>query len=84
MVIEELLRAILIATGIYEQLIAILGDIVSQSRTSKQWIANLIKPGLLMMVFLRAERDASWPVHVWAEADMLPGFFASSHCNYAR
>ena len=84
MVVEELLRSIVTGTDTYDQLVAILDDKASQSRTAKLWFDNLIKPVLLMMVFVRAEREADWPLHLWAVAQMLPYFFASSHCNYAR
>ena len=71
-------------TDTYDQLVAIRDDKASQSRTAKLWVDNLIKPVLLMMFFVRAEREADWPLHLWAVAQMLPYFFASSHCNYAR
>ena len=47
MVVEELLRPILIATGAYEKLIAIIDDKASQTGTATLWIGNLIKPVLL-------------------------------------
>ena len=37
-----------------------------------------------MMVFVRAEREANWPLHLWAVEQMMPYFFASAHFNYAR
>jgi len=48
------------------------------------WIDVFIKPVLLMMVFVRAEREADWPLHLWAVAKMNSYFFAAGHCNYAR
>ena len=33
----------------------------SRSNTSRLGIQNLIKPGLLMMAFVNAERGADWP-----------------------
>ena len=84
MVVEELMRSIVVTTEDYEQLLSILDDKASHSRTAKLWIDNLIKPVLLMMVFVRAEREADWPLHMWAVAEMIPYFFASSPCNYAR
>ena len=83
MVVGKNLRSIVTGTDTYDQLVAILDDKASQSRTAKLWVDNLIKPVLLMMVFVRAEREADWPLHLWAVAQMLPCFFASSHCNYA-
>ena len=56
----------------------------SRSRTSKLWVDNLIKPVLIMMQFVRAEREGDWPLHLSAVSAMIPYFFASSHFNYAR
>ena len=56
----------------------------SRSRTSKTWVNNLIKPVLIMMQFVRAEREGDWPLHLAAVAAMMPYFFASGHFNYAR
>ena len=55
----------------------------SRSRTSKLWVDNLIKPVLIMMQFVRAERDGDWPLHLSAVSAMIPYFFASSHFNYS-
>ena len=84
MMVGELLRSIVTGTDTYDHLVAILDDKASQNRTAKLWVDNLINPVLLMMVFVRAEREADWPLHLWAVAQMLPYFLASSHCNYAR
>ena len=45
---------------------SILNDKANQSRTAKLWTDNLIKPVFLMMIFVRAEREADWPLHLWA------------------
>ncbi len=37
-----------------------------------------------MMLFVRAEREGDWPLHMWCVAQMLPCFFAAGHINYAR
>ena len=37
-----------------------------------------------MMLFVRAERESDWPLHLVAVKRMLPYFFASGHVNYAR
>ena len=84
MVVEELLSSIIVTSEDYEQLMSILNDKANKSRTAKLWTDNLIKPVFLMMIFVRAEREADWPLHLWAVEEMLPYFFASSHCNYAR
>ena len=56
----------------------------SESRTTKTWVTNLIKLVLIMMQFVRAEREGDWPLHLAAVAAMIPYFFASGHFNYAR
>lgn len=38
----------------------------------------------VIMKFIRAEREADWPLHLAAVAEMMPYFFASGHFNYAR
>ena len=55
-----------------------------KSNTTKLWVDCLIKPVLIMMKFVRAEREGDWPLHLCAVEEMLPYFFASSHVNYAR
>ena len=37
-----------------------------------------------MMMFVRAEREADWLLHLFAVRQMLPYLFAASHNNYAR
>ena len=84
MVVEELLLSIMVTSEDYEQLMSIPNDKANKSRTAKLWTDNLIKPVFLMMIFVRAEGEADWPLHLWAVEVMIPYFFASSHCNYAR
>jgi len=36
------------------------------------------------MMYVRAEREADWPLHLAAVELMLPYFFAAGHVNYAR
>lgn len=37
-----------------------------------------------MMMFVRAEREGDWPLHLWAVQEMMPYFFAAGHHHYAR
>ena len=48
------------------------------------WLKNLIRPVFLMMLFIRAEREGDFPLHIYACKEMLPYFFAAGHINYAR
>ena len=36
------------------------------------------------MKYVRAEREADWPLHLASVHEMMPLFFAASHFNYAR
>lgn len=55
-----------------------------KSETCKLWLDCLIKPVLLMMAYVRAEREGEWPLHVHCVRAMMPYFFAAGHQNYAR
>ena len=35
------------------------------------------------MVYVRAEREAKWSLHLWEMQQMIPYFFAAGHVNYA-
>ena len=39
---------------------------------------------LLLLRFIRAEREGSWELHLNAVAEMLPYFFAMDRINYSR
>ena len=68
----------------HEEMVRVLESISLRSITTRLWVQNLIKPVFIMMVFVRAEREADWPLHLWAVEQMMPYFFASAHFNYAR
>ena len=86
LVSEELLRNIINHGDVMsmEDLLAHLDTAARKSKTSKLWVDCLIKPVFLMMLFVRAERESDWPLHLVAVKRMLPYFFASGHVNYAR
>ena len=84
MVVEELLRGVIETVYTNDDLMLALERKASSSRKSKIWIENLIKPMLIMMLFVRAEREADWALHLWAVKEMIPYFFAAGHVNYAR
>ena len=84
LVMEEVLSKIIERLDTYEDLITSLETLSEQSKTTKLWVDCLIKPVLLMMVFVRAEREGDWPLHLWAVQEMMPYFFAAGHHNYAR
>ena len=84
LVVEEILRSILIKVTSRNALMIVLENMASSSPTSKLWLENLVKPVFIMMVFVRAEREGEWPLHLWAMQEMLPYFFAAGHHNYTR
>jgi hypothetical protein len=86
MLVEELLRSIFTNHQLecMADLTDILDDLASQSRTTKLWVECLIKPMFLVLQFIRAEREADWPLHLATVKDMIPLFFAAGHVHYAR
>ena len=66
-------------------MLCILEERARISGTAKLWINCLVQPVLIMMLlFIRAEREAEWPLHLLAVKLMMPYFFAGGHLNYAR
>lgn len=57
---------------------------MSKSKTSKLWVDCLIKAVFIMMLYVRAEREGDWALHLVTVKAMLPYFLASGHVNYAR
>ena len=55
-----------------------------KSRTSKLWIDCFIRPVLLVLKFIRAEREADFYLHLYVVDEMLKYFFSAQHPNYAR
>ena len=72
LVTEEILREVLLSTSSYSDLMAELERRSTQSRTTKLWVENLVKPVFIMMAFIRAEREAEWSLHLWAFEQMIP------------
>ena len=62
----------------------VLEGIAKRSKTAKLWVDMLINPVFIIMRFVRAEREADWPLHLEVFRQMLPYFFAASHVHYAR
>ena len=61
-----------------------LDDAAAHSRTATLWANSLIKPVFTIMKYVRAEREVDWCLHLACVCEMMPLFFAASHCNYAR
>ena len=61
-----------------------LCDAAAHSRTAKLLVNCLIKPVFTIMRYVRTEREADWCLHLPCVSEMMPLFFAASHCNDAR
>ena len=83
-VMEEVLSKVVKKLDAYEDMIISLETISEQSKTTRLWVDCLIRPVLLMMLFVRVECEGNWPLHLWAVQEMMPYFFAAGHHNYAR
>ena len=83
MVVEELLRPHVEELTHSDDLYQFLDGVSQRSKTAKVWIKNLIKPVLLVMMFIRAEREGDWPLYLHVVSKMLPYFFAADHHNYS-
>ena len=84
MLCEELLRDILQDADTFDDLLQLLESRAVQNRTTKLWLDCLIKPVLIMMLFVHAERETVWVQHLHVLALIMPYFFAVGHVNYAR
>lgn len=86
MVAEELLKKVVRKGQLkqHDDFITVLEDLAPKSRTAKMWVDVFIKPVLTMMLYVRAEREGDWLLHLQAVKLMTPYFFASKHVNYAR
>lgn len=85
---EELLRPIfeqsVQSISSMDELDDALDRRAAQSRTTKMWVENVIKPTLLIMKFCRASKEGDWPLHIKAAEEMVPYMFAAHKYNYAR
>ena len=83
---EKLLRQLFTQEELfrYGDLNVLLEPISEQCRIIKLWVDCLIKAVFIMMLYVRAEREADWPLHLKAVQLMLPYLFAAGHINYAR
>ena len=86
MLVEELIRPFFQTQNMLcmDDLQHALNDTASHNRTAKLWVNCAIKPVFTIMKYVRAEREADWPLHLASVHEMMPLFFAASHFNYAR
>ena len=83
-VTEQVLQKLLETARSKEELMKELDKRSSKSKTTQLWVDMLIKPTFLMVLYVRAEREADWALHLLAVQQILPYFFAANHINYAR
>ena len=85
---EELLRPVFEKENQHltnmDDLEKLLDELATQSRTTKMWVYNVIKPTFLMMMFSRASHEGDWPLHIKVAEAMLPYMFAAHKYNYGR
>ena len=68
LVAEELLRPILSSNEVnnFDELEQLLDEIGSRSKTSRLWIDSVIRAVFVMMMYIRAEREGDWGLHLVA------------------
>ena len=75
MATEDVLREVITDIEDEDDLMNVLDNKASQSKTAKFWVDGIIVPTFLIMIHIRAEREADWPLHLWAVKEMLSYFF---------
>ena len=84
-IVIELLRPLIGPDVVTEcELNATMEELSAKSILAEHWIKNLIHPVILAMMFIQAERNGRFDLHLYACKEMLPYFFAAGHWNYAR
>ncbi len=55
-----------------------------KSTAAKLWADCLLKPVLIIMLYMRSEKEGEFQLHLRAIELMLPYFFSAGHIHYAR
>ena len=86
MLVEEVLRPVFEGNELekMDDLQKVLEEASQHSRTAKLWVNCLIQPIFTVPKYIRAEREADWPLHMACVEEMMPLFFAAGHSHYAR
>ena len=86
MLVEELLRPLFERNKLnsMDDLQEALNQASQKNRTAKLWVSCLIEPILIVMRYVRAERESDWPMHLACVEEMIPLFFTAGHLHYAR
>ena len=84
MVVEALLQPFIISGATTLSSLEEVLENARGSRTGRLWVDCLIKPVSILLLYIRAEREGNWLLHLHSLQRMLPYFFAAGHWNYAR
>ena len=76
-VVLELLRGFLGGVESYEDLSKLLVILSGKSKLAEHWVNNLVFPVLIMMLFVRAERESNFLLRLYAYNQMMPYFYAA-------
>ena len=68
----------------YDDLLLFFYAVSEKNRLAKHWVHNLIRPVLLILLYIGSEREGEFFLHLYVCNQMLPYFFAAGHWNYAR
>ena len=60
------------------------GESSNLTRTGRLWVDCLITPVVLINLYIHAEREGDWLLHMYSLKHVIPYFFAANHWNYAR
>ena len=83
-VVIELLRTLIGDNTTQDEMTVILQDLSTKSQLAENWVENLINPVFLMMIYVQAECEGDFSLHLYACMKIIPYFFAAGHWNYAR
>ena len=68
----------------FQDLADFLDACSSKSMLSKHWVDNLIRPIMLIMIYVRSELAGDFSFQLHACYKMMSYFFAAGHVNYTR
>ena len=83
-VVVELLQTLIDKDAAREDMISTFQALSDTSQLAKHWIKNLIYPVFLMMMYMLAEREIEFDLHLYCCKTMIPYFFPAGHWNYAQ
>ena len=82
--VMELLKGFIDDVYSYQNLEKRIEYVAQKSMIDEHWINNLIRPVFLMMLFVRAEREGEFPLHLYACRQMIPYFFCCWTCKLCK